>query len=301
MDFLRLAVFRAVARHHSFSRAAEELYLSQPAVSKHIQQLEAELGVRLFQRLGKRVELTDAGRILADYAQRVSVLTEEVRRVLEELEGLRRGRVRVGASATPGLYLLPDLLARFQRKYPGVETTLAIASSAAITRQVLSAEVDLGFVSVAAPAAGLQVRPFARDKVALIVPSGHWLIQHPAAWPELFPQETLVVPEVDSGTRQLVEAHLAQLDVKPRRVLELSSCEAVKRAVAAGLGVAFISCYATTLEVAHGVVYRPEIPELCLERDLYILTHKDARPSAAVLAFVSLVSKTPLWMQDLCP
>src|SRR3990172_7350615 len=121
MDFQRLIVFRAVARHLNFSRAADELHLSQPAVSKHIHQLEAELGVRLFQRLGKRVELTEAGRIVADYAQRVSVLTEEVRRVIGELQGLQRGHLRIGASTTPGLYVLPDMLARFQKKYPAIE------------------------------------------------------------------------------------------------------------------------------------------------------------------------------------
>jgi len=117
MDFVRLSVFSAVARRLSFSRAAEALHLSQPAVSKHIRQLEAELGVQLFHRRGNRVELTDAGRIVADYAQRISALTEEVRRVLGELEGLERGYLRVGASTTPGLYLLPQVLARFQKKY----------------------------------------------------------------------------------------------------------------------------------------------------------------------------------------
>jgi DNA-binding transcriptional LysR family regulator len=107
LDFFRLSVFLAVARCRSFSRAAEDLFVSQPAVSKHIQQLEGELGVQLFQRLGRHVELTDAGHILMDYAQRVTVLTEEVRRVLEELEGLQRGRVRLGASTRPACICCP--------------------------------------------------------------------------------------------------------------------------------------------------------------------------------------------------
>ncbi len=146
MDFQHLTVFQAVARRLSFSRAADELNLSQPAVSKHIQLLEAELGVRLFQRVGRRVELTDAGRIVVDYAQRVSVLTEEVRRVLGELEGLQRGYLRLGASSTPGLYLIPEVLARFRKRYPAVQTTLAISNSADIARRVLAGEFDLGFV-----------------------------------------------------------------------------------------------------------------------------------------------------------
>ncbi len=292
VDFIRLSVFLSVARRHSFSRAAEDLFLSQPAVSRHIRQLEAELGVQLFQRLGKRVELTDAGRILADYAQRVSVLTEEVRRVLGELDGLRRGWVRVGASTTPGLYLLPNIVARFQHKYPDVEATLVVANSTAITRQVLNAEVDVGFVGIPTRAPGLQTRPFARDEIVLVVPAGHQLVHNPAAWPDVLSQATLVAREADSGTRQIVEAHLPRLGIKPKRVMELSGCEAVKRAVAAGLGLAFVSRYATTLEIAQGILYTPEIPELCFERDLFVVTRKEARPSAAALAFLSFAIRS---------
>jgi DNA-binding transcriptional LysR family regulator len=292
MDFLRLSVFRAVARQQSFSRAADDLYLSQPAVSKHIRQLEAELGVRLFQRLGNRVELTDAGRILLDYAQRVSVLTEEVRHVLAELEGLQRGHLRVGASTTAGLYLLPEVLARFQKKYPGMEATLTIANSADIMRRVLGGEVELGFVGAPAEAPGLQARPFTEDQIVLIVPAGHRLLQHRTFSKEIFAEETLIMREAGSSTRQIVETHLAQLGAKPGRVMEMSGCEAAKRAVAAGLGVAFISRRAVGLELAQQIVDVPEIPELLIARHLYVLARKGARSSAAALAFLALVTKS---------
>src|SRR3972149_7676690 len=175
MDFPRLWVFRTVARHLSFSRAADELHLSQPAVSKHIRQLEADLGVQLFHRLGNRVALTDAGRIMADYAQRVAVLTEEVRRVLSELAGLQRGYLRLGASTTPGLYLLPAVLARFQKKYPDLDTTLAIINSAEVTRRVLSGEFDLGFVGAPTDTAGRRNRPLVGGEIVLFVPAGQTL------------------------------------------------------------------------------------------------------------------------------
>src|SRR5574341_536881 len=274
MDFQRLAVFRAVARHLSFSRAADELHLSQPAVAKHIQQLEAELGMRLFHRLGKRVELTDAGRVVADYAQRVSVLTEEVRRVLGELEGLQRGYLRLGASTTPGLYLLPTVLARFRKQYPKVEITLTITNSADVTRRVLAGEVDLGFVGMPTQAPGLQVRPFADDEIVLIVPPGHPLTRQRLLAPDLLKTETLIMREAGSGTRQVTEAHLAQLGMAPGQVLELSGCEAVKRAVGAGLGVAFTSYSAIALEAAHKLVEVASIPELRLKRALVIVARK---------------------------
>lgn len=291
MDFQRLAVFRAVARRLSFSRAADELHLSQPAISKHIQQLEAELGVALFHRVGKRVELTDAGRIVADYAQRVSVLTEEVRRVLGELAGVQRGYLRLGASTTPGLYLLPQLLARFRRQFPGVETTLTITNSADVARRVLAGEFDLGFVGAPIETPGMQVRPFADDEIVLIVPPEHPLTRRRVLVPELLSQETFVVREPGSATRQIAEARLARLNVSPKRKLEMTGCEAVKRAVAAGLGVAFVSRHAIALEVAQKAVSVPEISELRFARQLSLIARKDARPSAASLAFLALVRK----------
>ena len=288
MDY-RLTVFRAVARRQHFSRAADDLDLSQPAVSKHIRLLEAEWGVQLFHRLGSRVELTDAGRILADYAERVAALTEETQRVLTEFAGLSRGYLRLGASTTPGLYLLPEVVARFQARYPGVEVTLAISNSADVAHRVLNAEFDLGFVGAPAEAPGLQVRPFAEDEIVLIVPPGHALAEQRVLTPEIFAGTTLILREAGSGTRQLVEAHLAQLGVQPKRTMELPGCEAVKRAVAAGLGIAWISRQAITLEVAHNLVCVPQIPALRVSRHLYALTRKDARPTAASLAFLAQV------------
>ncbi|HEY4690946.1 MAG TPA: LysR substrate-binding domain-containing protein [Anaerolineae bacterium] len=291
MDFPRLLVFRAVARHLSFSRTADELNMSQPAVSKHVRLLEAELGVRLFQRLGNRVELTDAGRILLDYAQRVSVLTEEVHRVLGELQGLRRGYLRLGASTTPGLYLLPEVLARFRKTYPGIETTLAITNSVDVTRRVLAGEFDLGFSGAPTEAPGLQVRPFVEDEIVLVVPAGHALALQRAFAPDVLADETLIVREAGSATRQITEAHLARLGLVSRQVLEMTGCEAVKRAVSAGLGVAFVSQYAIQLELAHRLLHVPDISELRFARQLFVLARKDARPSAATLAFIALLGK----------
>lgn len=291
MDFLRLQVFRAVARQQSFSRAAVDLHLSQPAVSKHIRQLEAELGSRLFRRLGNRVELTDAGRIVADYAQRVSVLTEEVRRVLGELAGLQRGYLRLGASTTPGVYLLPNMLARFQKKYPDVDTTLAITNSAEVTRRVLSGEFDLGFVGAPTEAAGLHIRPLADDTIVLIAPTGHTLSKQQTLRPEIFDREVLIVREPGSATRQIAEAQLARLGLTPKRVVEMMGCEGVKQAVAAGLGIAFVSQRTITLELAQKLLTVSAIPELHFARQLFVLTRKDARPSAAALAFLALLGK----------
>ncbi|MBM4461375.1 MAG: LysR family transcriptional regulator [Chloroflexi bacterium] len=292
MDFPRLAVFQAVARRLSFSQAADDLSLSQPAVSKHIRQLEAELGVQLFRRASNRVELTDAGRILADYAGRVATLSEEVRRVLGELAGLRRGYLRLAASSTPGLYLLPEVVARFGRRYPGIEVSLWLGNSAGVAQQVLQGAADLGFVGLRPELPGLQVRPFAEDQIVLATPPGHRLARGIAFSPDLLAGETLILREAGSGTRQAVEAGLAALQARPARVIELAGCEAVRRGVVAGLGVGFASRRSLTLELAQGLLCISPIPELIFARQLVTLARKDRRHTAATLAFLAALGKT---------
>ena len=294
MDFPRLSVFLAVARYLNFRRAAESLHLSQPAVSKHIHLLETELGLALFERRGNRVALTEAGRMLQDYGQRVSMLTDEIRRALAELQGRQRGNLRIGASTTPGLYLLPERLARFRLDHPGVETQLVITNSADISRRVASGELDLGFVGALPDTPGLQVRPFAEDEIVLIAPPRHPLVRQaaiPASVLAALAQETWIMREAGSGTREVALAGLAEQGISPARTMQLSGCEAVKRAVAAGLGVGFVSRQSIALEVEHGLLAVVDKSRLQFRRPLYLVTRKDARPSPAVLAFTARVLK----------
>jgi DNA-binding transcriptional LysR family regulator len=291
MNFHRLRVFREVARHLSFSRAAEELYTSQPNVSRHIAKLEAELGVTLFHRLGTRVALTDAGRMVYDYAQRVFELTEGLHRALNELRGLERGYLRLGASSTPGLYLLPPMVAGFQRRHPGLEIALHLANTQEVVGKVLGNEVDLGFVEAPVTTPGVQVQPYTRDVLVPIAAPDHPLTAVPRVKPEDLAQETLVLREEGSGTRQVLEEALARWGVRPHRVLVINGCEGVKRAVAAGLGISFVSHHAIELERVQGMVKVLAGEELRLERALLIVTHKDIRPSAAALAFLAYVRK----------
>ncbi len=292
MDFHRLQVFYAVARRLSFSQAAEDLYTSQPNVSKHIRQLERELGVTLFHRLGTRVALTDAGRIVYDYAQRVFDLTEGVRRALVELEGLERGYLRLGASSTPGLYLLPQALASFRQRYPSLEISLEIANTRGVVEGVLGNTLDLGFVEGEVAEPGIQVQPYTTDELVLIAAPGHTLARTPLATPESLAGETLILREEGSATRQVMEATLSRLGVAPRRVMVMSNCEGVKRAVAAGLGVSFVSQRAVDLEVAQGLLRVVDGPGLRVLRQWYIISRKDIRLSAAALAFVAHVRKS---------
>jgi DNA-binding transcriptional LysR family regulator len=291
MNFHRLKVFYLVARLESFSRAAEELYTSQPNVSKHVQQLEAELGAALFHRLGGSIELTEAGRAVYRYAQQVFDLTAELQRTLTELEGLGRGYLRLGASSTPGLYWLPEVIATFGRHYPGLEMSFSIGNSQQVVDEVLAGKPDLGFVEGFIETAGLQRQPFGHDELVLIAPPGHRLAgQADLAAAELA-GETFVVREAGSGTRQAMESLVASLGFSPQRTLELPSCEAVKRAVAAGLGLSFVSRSAIELELSQGVLAVLQGPGLSLSRQLYLISRKDVRLSPAALAFLAFVRK----------
>src|SRR3990172_1093755 len=168
LNLHRLRVFHAAARPESNRRPAEDLHISQPAVSKHVLDLEEELGTRLFHRLGRRIVLTEAGRLMADYAQRIFHLADEARRALEELHGLERGRLHLGASSTPGNYLLPKALAAFQAKYPRLDVSLNIMASHDVVDRVIRQDMDLGFVGATFDAE-LHVQPYVEDELILIL------------------------------------------------------------------------------------------------------------------------------------
>lgn len=291
MNFHRLRVFYTVAQQASFSRAAEELYTSQPNVSKHVRQLETELGTQLFHRLGSGIELTDAGRAVYRYAQQVLDLTAEMERTLTELHGLERGTLRLGASSTPGLYLLPEVVAAFGRRYPSLDVSLFVNNSEQVVNEVLAGKLDLGFVGGFVEAVGLQVQPFVPDKLVLIAAPGHRLAgKNNVTAPDLA-RESFIVREPGSGTCQAMDAALKTLGINPQRTMEMTSCEAVKRAVSAGLGLSFVSRSSIELELGQQVLTILHGPGLTLSRQLHVVSRKNVRLSPATLAFLAFVHK----------
>ncbi len=290
LNLHRVRVFHAVARRESYSRAAEDLHISQPAVSKHVLDLEEELGAKLFHRLGRRIVLTEAGRLMADYAERIFVLADEARRALEELQGLERGRLHLGASSTPGNYLLPRALAAFQARYRRLEVSLDIMASHDVVDRVIRQELDLGFVG-ATFAADLHVQPYMEDELVLILRPGHPLASVRTIPREALEKETFVLRDIASGTRTVAEAELKTRGITIRRLLELRSVEAIKQAVAEGLGISFISRYAVALEVRHKALAVAADPRLRFRRPLVMISRKDARLSPAALAFAASVRK----------
>ncbi|PYM39580.1 MAG: LysR family transcriptional regulator [Candidatus Rokuibacteriota bacterium] len=291
MTFRQLETFLAVARAKSFTRAGEALHVSQSTLSQHVLELERELGVRLFDRLGRAVTLTEAGRLLEEQATRIAAAVAGARRTIDELKGLERGSLVIGASTTPGIYVLPSVIGTFRRRYPGIDVSLRIGNSRVIEERIRADEADLGVVGghilgakEQCLAAGLL------DELLLIVPPRHpWTKRR-----EVAPRELADVPvlmrEQGSATRLVTERALRQAGVKVTIAMELDHIEAIKQAVIAGLGVAFVSTYAVGGEIATRRLYGVRLKGLRLRRHFHVI-HNEARSlTASARAFVALLS-----------
>jgi DNA-binding transcriptional LysR family regulator len=287
----RVRVFAAVAAHLSFSRAAEDLSMSQPGVTFHVKALEREYGVDLFERVGKRLYLTDAGRTLAAYVQRLSLLEEEARVALEELKGLESGLLVVGASATIGIYLLPEVVGEFRKRHPGIKVSLRVGNKRHTIERLLRNELDFGLVAGPVDESALVPEPYLDDELVMIVSPAHRFASEPVVYPGELRRETFLVREPGSGTQELMEERLAHLGIEPADTMQLGSTEAIKQAVAANLGISIASRYSVGAELASGRICAANVPALKMQRRLLLLHHKDKRLSRIAVAFRLLLQE----------
>ena len=290
LDLHKLRLFAAVAGHEHYTRAADELGISQPALSVHVRDLERYFGVALFERAGRNVRLTDAGRLVQGYARRILALAVELNEAVADLHGLRRGELRLGASTTVGEYLLPAVLGAFRRRYPGVAIGVEIANTGRIVDRLRHGELHLGLIGEPLDDPDLDLEPYLDDELILIVPPAHrWAgATIPAADLDA---EPLLVREPGSATRDVTEAALATAGVRPPVALELGGTEAVKGAVAAGLGVAFVSACTVEQELAAGRLARATVHGLTIRRQFQLARRRGRRLTAAEAAFLPLLRR----------
>jgi DNA-binding transcriptional LysR family regulator len=290
MTFRQFEIFLAVARAKNFTRAAETLHVSQSTLSQHVLELERELGVRLFDRLGRAVTLTEGGRLLEEHATRIVTTVASARRAIDELKGLERGSLVIGASTTPGIYVLPAIVAAFRRRYPGIDISLQIENSQVIEERVRADTVDLGVVG--GHVLGVRERCVATgllDELLLIVPPRHpWAKRR-----EIAPRELADVPllmrEQGSATRLVTERTLRQAGVKFIAGMQLDHIEAIKQAVMAGLGLAFVSMYAVRGEIEGRRLCGLRLKGLRVRRHFHVI-HNEARTlTASGRAFMELL------------
>lgn len=251
-DSTRLRLLVELERQGSVSAAARAVGIGQPSASEHLRLLEAAAGQRLVERNGRGSRLTEAGRVLASHASQALATLAAGEEELHELAGLEAGRIHIGASTTPGIYLLPDTLGCFQRDHPNVSVEVEIASTGEIVDRLLAGRIHLALVGDTALDERIVLEPFLTDEIVGIATPGLLRTRNAMAKPEALNSQTLLVREPSSSTRQVGDRSLRAAGIDPARVWELDSAEAIKRAAREGLGVAFLSCYAVAEEVQRG-------------------------------------------------
>lgn len=285
MTLHQLRIFLAVARHLSYSRAAEELRLTQPAVSAQVKELERHLDGVFFERIGRAIRLTDAGAELLGYAEQVCKLVDEARLAMEEFEGLKRGRVALASVSTAGAYVLPPLLGAFRARHPGIGISLEVANRAICQQRLIHSEVDLVIMGRVPEQIPHEAEPFLPDELVLIAGRSHPLANAKDITADRLAGEPFIFREAGSGTRLNAEEFLRQRRIAAPVGLELGDTSAVKEAVAAGLGIALLSRHAIRMELALGRLAVLDVHGLPLRRQWYIVHREKQRLSRAALAF----------------
>jgi DNA-binding transcriptional LysR family regulator len=289
MDTRQLAAFCAVVERRSFSQAAEQLGVTQPAVSLQIRSLEKRLGHQLLDRSGRRVEPTEAGSRLYRSAQRLLAMEEQLLADLgDEAEGELAGRLEIGASTGPGGIVLPVVLAEFQQQHPGVHVALAVSDTQHVVEQVARREVELGVVGASRRHRGVVFEPFYRDEVVLAVPRGHRFAGKAVTLEEL-KGEPLVLMQEGAGVRQVIEEELRTAGLRLRDLdvrLELGLQESARSAVLAGYGVTFISRSAIEADLAAGTVEVGRVEGLDPSREISLVRSVGRAETRVAQAFV---------------
>ncbi len=284
----QLQIFDASARALSFSRAAEVLHLTQPAVSMQIRQLEHFAGVALFERTGRRLHLTGAGEELVLHARAVLRALEDADEAFAAMKGLRGGRVRLAVVST-AKYFAPRLIARFGQAHPGVEIRLQVDNREAVIRTLAANDVDLALMGRPPGELDLQAAPFADHPHVIIAPPDHPLAGRRRVDIDALAGEVFLVREMGSGTRTAMERFFQERGIHLRVGMEMPSNETIKQAVMAGLGLSFISLHTVTLELsarALAVVHAPGLPVV---RKWYVLHRAEKRLAPAADAFKAFV------------
>jgi DNA-binding transcriptional LysR family regulator len=287
MENFRLRVFRAVAHHLNFRIAAEELSLTQSAVTQQIKALESEMDVPLFDRAAGRVSLTPAGAALLPFADRLAALAAEAREAVAAANGASAGRLALGASQTIGQYLLPGLIAGFLEQNPKVDISVIGGNTQTILEALVEHRVQLCLIEGPAMRRDVQVEPFMEDHMVCVVPSGHAWADREIDVKEL-QQATLVSRELGSGSRRIVEQAMekAGLDVKKMRLLmTFDSTEGLLSAVEAGLGIAFVSRWAVRNQLALGTLKLARVRGLNLARMFSLASVSGPEPAGIARAF----------------
>ena len=288
VTFRQIQVFAAVARHLNFTRAAQELHLSQPAVSMQIKQLEEAVGLVLFEQLGKKIFLTEAGEEMYNYSRSIGQLVVEAEEVMESLKGVQRGHLKVSVASTAN-YFATRLLAAFLRRFPDVTFSLDVTNRETLLRQLAANERDLVVMGRPPTELDLDASSFMENPLVVIAPGDHGLVGKKKIPLVRLEQETFVVREEGSGTRIAMERFFGERGVRLRSDLEMTSNEAIKQAVEAGLGLGIVSIHTLAPELETKRLHVLDVEEFPILRHWYVVHRRGKRLSPVASAFKAMV------------
>ncbi|MEL0585259.1 MAG: LysR family transcriptional regulator [Candidatus Thiodiazotropha sp. (ex. Lucinoma kazani)] len=284
----QMRVFTTVARHLNYTRAAQELHLSQPAVSMQVKQLEESVGLPLFEHAGKKIQLTEVGREMSQYVRTIFQTFEEMEEVLDAMKGLDTGHLNIAVASTVN-YFAPRLLAAFSRQYPGIDLSLDVTNRERLMGLLKNNEIDIVLMGLPPEDIELVYEPFMDNPLVVIAPPGHPL-QHERRIPvQRLADEVFIMREAGSGTRLAMERYFAKQSIVISTGMQMTRNEAIKQAVRAGMGLGVVSSHTIELELETGRLVILDIEDFPIQRHWYMVYRKNKRLSPAAKAFHDFV------------
>jgi DNA-binding transcriptional LysR family regulator len=297
MNLNQLKIFYLAAKHGSLSAAAQALYITQPAITKGIQRLQDHYEIKLFNRFGKKMALTDAGEVLYRIAESIFEMENQAEESLRDFQQRKRGFIRILSSESFGSYYLPFIIDRFSRVNPKVRISMETLPTELIVEKTATLANDIGFISYAVPHKKLIAREILEDSYQIIVPAGHPFAAKSSIEPQDLAGEPLIVHEQGSAPRRSIEEYLRRHNISVSIPLELSNNEAIKTAVEEGLGVAVITRRVVSKELQMGNLKAIPLSDPAMTRKFFLIHHKDKYISRPLQSLIDMVDQ---WVEEYC-
>lgn len=291
MNERKLRIFYEVSKELNMTKVSEKLYVSQPSISQAINDLEKDLGVKLFDRMGKKLYLTHEGSTFLNYTRRILNIYDEAVKVIKEMNSLQRGKLKIGASTTIGIYILPDIIGKFSKIYSNVDISIIIENTENIVKLIEENHLDIAFVEGPVHSEEIEVEKFYEDELVFITCRDHPWTKMGKILESDIVKEKIIMREKGSGTREVFIAALDRNFIDYSIFMELGHTEAIKKAVEAGLGISCISKKCIKDEINYGKLSVSEIDGLKINRSLHLIHHKDKYMTKLINAFIEFAKE----------
>lgn len=287
MNFRKIKIFYETANCLNMTKVAKEMFISQPSISQTIHELETELDVKLFDRIGKKLYLTYEGEVFLNYVRRMLNLYDEAKDTIKNQAESKKGRIKIGVSTTIGIYILPNLIRDFTKSYGNIDVSIIIENTAHLEKLLLENKIDFAYVEGKINSNELKYSKVWEDELVIISGEDHRFSKKSLISGEELINEKFIIREFGSGTKEIIEDFFRVNDIPYNVYLELGNTEAIKKTVEANLGIGCSSILAVKDEVSRGKLFVTRLKEGLIKRDLYFVVHKDKYISKSMKDFIS--------------